>query len=244
MVTGEHTALHPFSALPQQEPFFSCSELQQLLGHSHSLQGSSASDVSAQLHRRRVSSLFQNLWALFPCSYLVRFSSESHGSDQNILPTLSAFSLLDKCHVQSYLEHITLLFQYWLLLTALSLFVRVDSQTCRVVHPLSPQFRSWDQSPTPSWQGQGRADQTLLIPLWPWTGPFPLTLCRRPLPQSLCHQARPGQRAERIHSCPLSVNGSGNPAWEFQPPMLLFCHYQKIKIKIISFAHLSHLNGV
>lgn len=105
-VTREHTALHPFSALPQQEPFFSCSELQQLLGHSHSLQGSSASDGCAQLHRRRVSSLFQNLRALFPCSYLVRFSSESHGSDQNILPTLSAFSLLDKCHVQSYLENL------------------------------------------------------------------------------------------------------------------------------------------
>ena len=85
---------------------FSCSELQQLLGQSHSLQGSSASDGCAQLHRRRVSSLFQNLRALFPCSYLVRFSSESHGSDQNILPTLSAFSLLDKCHVQSYLENL------------------------------------------------------------------------------------------------------------------------------------------
>lgn len=84
----EMTSQHPginghrraYSSSPLFLPFSSAGALFQLLlvtaaaGPFTQPPEIRRSDGSAQLHRRRVSSLFQNLRALFPCSYLVRFS--------------------------------------------------------------------------------------------------------------------------------------------------------------------------
>lgn len=126
---GEHTALHLFF-LPSAGALFSCSGLQQLLGHSHSLQRYGATVALLSCTEGGCHSLFQNLRALFPCSV---FGEGSPSRKSWVRPKYSAnFVCLQPFWINVMFSptwricwDITLLFQYRLLLTALSFLLEL-----------------------------------------------------------------------------------------------------------------------
>ena len=98
-----------------------------------------------------------------------------------------------------------------LIITAISLFLRVDTGTCWVVHPLPLQFRSWDRAQhTLLARDPTDSSVTLDRPLFSDT-----------LQEGPCHTlwaTRSGQGSMREGFLSLICqDSSGNPAWESWP---------------------------
>lgn len=99
---------------------------------------------------------------------------------------------------ESFGMSITLLFQYWLLLIAISCFLELTLGLAEWYTHCHCSLGAETGPNTPSWQG------TQLIPLWPWTGPFSLTLCRKAHATLFVPRGQ-ARAAWGKDSCPLSV---------------------------------------
>lgn len=178
------------------------------------------------------------------------------GQTQWILPTSSPFSVLDKCHanvlpchVHFYLENF---WDEYNLIISISIIAHGNFTVSELMLSLAKCYTHYYCNSGPetesnkfSRQGCGRARLDLtLSTMWPWTGHFSLTFCGRGRGGE-CHTLwalKPGQGSVGKDSFHSSVKTSLLISLSIAASKLLFPRYWKIKI--ISFAHLSHLNGV